>query len=107
MTAPLGVDWNRNDASEGRLRRPPYKYGSGLLIQRQFGGAARELELRAHAQLRVDVGEVRLDGAFSDEEAFTDLAGCAALRRQPGDLPLTRAQSGQTESRGGGSLPTT
>jgi hypothetical protein len=54
-------------------------YGRGwrrsLLSEVEFCRPSDEFELRLDAELGVDPGEVRFDGALADEEALADLTG--------------------------------
>ena len=53
---------------------------------------AGQLDARAHADLGVDVAQVRLDRARAEDELLGDLAVRAPGRDQPGDLGLARGQ---------------
>src|SRR5438132_4558487 len=65
-------------------------------LRSELTGHPYQVEARADAELRVDVGEMRLDGTLADEKTLADLAGRPALDGQPGDLALARAQRGHT-----------
>src|SRR2546423_11416152 len=65
-------------------------------LRRELTGHPDQVEARADAELRVDVGQVRLDGSLADEQALADLASRPAVDGQPGDLTLARAEGGHT-----------
>ena len=75
------------------------RISTGWKLRSELTGHPYQVEARADAELRVDVGEVRLDGSLADEQSLADLAGRPALDGQPGDLTLARAEGGHA---GGG-----
>src|SRR6478752_1332912 len=92
FTTPPSESIGRSDARTPAAGQPPYMYGSASRSQCELGSAAHELELRAHAELRVDVGEVRLDRALADVEPLADDARRESLDCEQGDLPLAPAE---------------
>src|SRR4051812_22939944 len=65
--------------------------GSGL-YESAADGVANELHAIPHAELREDVGAVRLDGLLGKAEGVGDLLVRVRLRHQLHDLELARRQ---------------
>src|SRR5262249_26762383 len=74
-------------------------YGSGSR-EPELAGAANELQLRVHAELRVHAGEVRLDRPLADEQRLRDLLRAHPGRGKPGDLTLAARQRTRPERAG-------
>ena len=100
---PVGASGYDGKAGFGSRLRDEYGIRYGLCSRKpQLPGPAYQLKLGVDAELRVDAGQVALDGAFPHEQRPGDLPRAHPGRGQPRDLALAAGErAGPERGRGG------